>query len=494
VFLGQKDGQLLPLYELRTPKNAEYNKDFNVANNLPSKPILKNLIDELLNHKETFLLTGGIDVKENNVKVVATHRQLAKLGLINQFIELATQSTPLSVLQLRLQPIEEQDKNHTFDIHGMMADELSNLNLISHVLFCKDVTPCIGNLKVSKSEPLKPFPRAFIDDKLNYWPIQVIMESASDRRGESRYRMDTPAKVSTGLFSQFDATLNDLSTSGLKLTLHNPNELQLDDPLGTVKVSIKDINVVNQKYEIIHYNQSNGILRLNLPKAAEKTEGQKLQSLLSSNAQYFDPRDLGIKQPNIHHFLWELGIRNFPCAAILVIFDRFSFNRLKTVYHNVQCYDLKPFAAIDNKVPMHGFFTDKDSTDPKSELLDKMLRNNLRDANVVHIIRTKDQHIVNVKEKDFLFGKARNQISNQIAKKTVDVCVSDLSAIRCEDHKTPLTSRRLTQISTKDIDLFEKFKSFQKTYTHVIYLTNVSDFHSVLLSFGIYPEAQKSAE
>jgi hypothetical protein len=488
VFLSEQDGHLCPLYELSTPKNTEYNEHFNVIKNLPSQQIFQNLIKELLIHKETFLLNGKIEAKNSHATVAVTHRQLAKTGLMKQFIELATQSEQLNVVQFRLQPLAEEHKKVAFDIHDIIASEYPDLNTISHVLFCKDVTSWVGDLKIQKPEPFKPFPRAIIDDQTR-WPIKVVMESDADRRLESRYLMNAPAKISTGLFNQFDATLNDLSSHGLKLTLDNPSKGKFDD---TVKISIKEIKLRGQKYEVVHYDLSTGVLRLKLPSADVQNEGQKFQNLFSNNAQYFNQRDLSVKQRNIHRFLWELSIRNQPCASVLITNNRFNVDRLKTVYHKDDCFDLKPFGTIGNEVPMHGFFADKDAKGPKSQLLESMLCQNQRDAHVIHVVRAKDQRIIFVNESEFLFGKVRNQISEHISKKAIDVCVSHLSAMRCSDSNTPLTEKRLAQISKIDIDIYKKLKSMQKGYTHVMYVTNVSIFHNVLLGFGVYPEAEQS--
>jgi hypothetical protein len=484
VFLSEQDGHLCPIYELSTSRNSEYNEHFNVVENLPSQQIFQNLIKELLVNKETFLLNGIIEGKKSNVNVAVTHRQLAGTGLVKQFIELATQSKKLNVVQFRLQSLAKEHKKVAFDIHDIIPSEYPDLNTISHVLFCKDVTSWIGNLKIDQPEPFKPFPRAIIDDQTR-WPIKVIMESDSDRRSDTRYQMDTPVKVSTGLFNQFDGTLNDLSSHGIKLTVDNPSKVRLDD---TVKISIKEIKLRSKKYDVVHYNQTSGVLRLKLHTSEAETEVQRFQNLFSSNAQYFNQRDLSVKQQNIHRFLWELSIRNQPCASVLITNNRFTVDRLKTVYHKEDCFDLKPFGALGNEVPMHGFFADKDAKGPKSQLLDNMLRNNLRDAHVVHVVRTKDQRIIFVKESEFLFGKVRSQISEHVSKKAVDVCVSHLSAMRCTDANTPLTEKRLAQISKIDIEIYKKLKGMQKGYTHVMYLTNVSIFHNVLLSFGVYPE------
>lgn len=486
LFLGYKEGNLTPLYELMTPANVAYNNRYSNLKDLPTKTIFYNLIKELELHKESFLLKGAIDNKNQLVHVAATHRQLANNGLIKQFIERATQSDKLSVIQYRLETVDNRHKTVAFDIHDMLVSDYAEVDVISHVLFCKDVTNWIGNLKIAQPEPLKPFPKAIIDD-LSRWPIAIVMEDQSDRRAETRYLMNAPATIKTGFFKQVDATLNDLSARGLKLTLNKPGETEFED---SVKVMVKTLKLNGQRYQIVKYNKDSGVLHLKIPDQLVKTDGQKLRGLFSNNSEYFTQRDLSIKQRNIFRFLWELSIRNLPCASVLITNNRFTIDRLKTIYHKEHSFDLQPFSVLANEVPLHGFLADKDAVGPKSQLLEDMLRKNQRDAHVVHVVRSKNKQIIFIQEQDFLFGKVRGQISENVNKTLVEPYVTHLSAMRCKDPNTPLTSKRLAQISKLDLNIYTKLNTMQKGYTHVLYITNVSIFHSILLKFGIYPEAK----
>ena len=145
---------------------------------------------------------------------------------------------------------------------------------------------------------------------------------------------------------------------------------------------------------------------------------------------------------------------------------------------------------VGNEVPLHGFFADKDATGPKSSLLDNMLRNRMPDAHVVHVERSKDRRIIFVDQAQFLYGNVRSQISNHVAKKAVDACVTHVSAMRCHDQEIPLNKKRLAQLSKIDIDTYKKLQLMQKGYTHVLYITNVSIFHNALLKDGIRPRPQ----
>lgn len=486
LFMGYKLGTLYPLFELMTVTNTEYNKHYSNLKDLPTKDIFHNLIKELDIYKESFLLKGVIENKGQEVYVAATLRQLESSGLIKQFIERATQSDKFRVIQYRLEAIQAEHKSVAFDIHDIIASEYSQLSDITHVLFCKDVTDWIGKLKITSPAPLKPFPKSIIDD-LSRWPLTAVMEDQADRRTEARYLMNTPAKIKTGLFKQHDAILNDLSAQGLKLTLVKPDKVQFDD---TVNVSVKALKLSSQTYNIVYYNQASGVLHLKLTEQLVQTEGRKLRGLFRNNSNYFNQRDLSERQRNIYRFLWELCIRNMPCASLLVTDNRITIERLKTVYVKKDNIDLQPFSAIGNEVPLHGFLANKDAIGPKSNLLEEMLRNNRRDAYVIHLVRSNGKQIVFIKEQDFLFGKIRNQISEHVAQNSVEPYITHICSICCTDSSTTLTSKRLAQISKIDLNIYKKINALQKGYTHVLHITNLSVIHSVLLKFGIYPELE----
>jgi hypothetical protein len=485
VFLGVGDDDVLcPLFELMTSINAEYNDGFSTLKDLPGKSILAKMLDELEEHQETFLIKGIIKTKTSEIMVAATHRQLMRAGLMKQFIELSTRSHQITVIQFRLQTIDLVHKNIAFDIHDMIANDFEELLPITHVLFCKDVSSWIGNLIISKPEPQKQFPKSIIDDQTR-WPINVIMEGAADRRSGARYVMNRLASIKTTLFQNTPATVNDISTSGMRLKVSRSSLIKAGD---IIKVTVKELNISSQVYKVVAFDNVTGTLRLRFPSNLKEQESKKLQSLFDNNSTYFNERDLNVKQRSIFRFLWELSIRNLPCASILITDNRFTIDRLKTIYHKEDCFDLNPFSTLGNAVPLDGFFADKNMPKAKSELLENMLGNNKRDSHVVHAVRKKDEQIIFVEEQEFLHGKVRDQISNLVANGSVAACVTHISAMRCKEPETPLTSKRLAQISKIDKEMYNKFNLMQKRYTHVIYMTNVSVFHNALLKLGIYSQ------
>jgi hypothetical protein len=486
VFLGIRDDDILcPLFELMTSINAEYNDGYSTLKDLPGKPILEKMLDELEQHQETFLIKGTIKTKTSEIMVAATHRQLMRAGLMKQFIELATRSHQIKVIQFRLQTIDASHKDIAFDIHDMIANDFEELGSITHVLFCKDVSNWIGDLIIGNPDRQKKFPTSIIDDQTR-WPINVIMDDGTDRRSEVRYTMNKLASINTKLFNNSPATVDDISATGMRLRVSRSSKIKASD---IIKVTVKELNISNQVYKVVSFDNVTGTLRLRLPSKSKEVEGKKLQVLFDNNYTYFNQRDLSVKQRNIFRFLWELSIRNLPCASILITNNRFTIDRLKTIYHKEDCFDLNPFSFLSNVVPLDGFFADKNVPNAKSELLENMLGKNQRDAHVMHAVRKKSEQIIFIEEHEFLHGKVREQIGKLVANGSVDACVTHLSAMRCKETDTPLTSKRLAQISKIDKEMYKKFNLMQKRYTHVIYMTNVSLFHNALLKLGIYSQA-----
>lgn len=490
VFVASDRKGVSPAFQLMTATNHEYNNSFSAKHDLPCAEIFQVLFAELSEHKETFLLKGVFETARGDIHVAATHRQLAANKMLKQFIEQAGKSKRLKVIQCRLNSIKAEHKHSAFDIHDLIANEYPELGAISHILFCQDVSEWVGNLVINKPEAFRPFSKAIID-KNKPWSINMVMESESDRRAEVRYVMEQDAVIKTGLFSIIKAVLQDLSASGLKLKVIEPENVSLED---IIKISIKELKVAGQKYKVIAFNKDSGILRLQLPSELRISHGQKLKSLFSQNAKYFNQRDISLRQKNTHRFLWELCIRNLPCASVLATNNRFSIDRLKTVYLDKDSYDLKPFDQTLNEVPLHGFFADKEATRPSSVLLDEMFKHGLRDTHVVHALRVKDDRIIFIKEDEFMHGKTRGQIQNRIINGSVEAFVTKVSAIKCSKETTPLTAKRLAQLSKFDTETYDKIIAMQKGYTHVLYLTNVSCFHEILLRNDIAPKHPQAVD
>jgi hypothetical protein len=99
-----------------------------------------------------------------------------------------------------------------------------------------------------------------------------------------------------------------------------------------------------------------------------------------------------------------------------------------------------------------------------------------------------------VPENDYLYGNVRQQMSQRVSESEIDVFVTHVTSVHCESATTPLTNKRLAQLSKIDVEVYEKLKKAQDAYTHVLHITNVSAFHSVLLKFGIAPIEEVTAK
>ena len=212
------------------------------------------------------------------------------------------------------------------------------------------------------------------------------------------------------------------------------------------------------------------------------------------NYAWFKNKDTNLLHRNTHRFLWELAVRHHPSASILCITNRYLLNRLKTVYQTPASDDLYPFSSIENVVPMHGFFADKDAQKPKSKLLVDMFHGAVTGVSVVHCVRKSDNKLVYLPETDFLYGTMRKHVHNHIQEDKVELCVTKIDVVRCQSESSPMTKKRLAQLSRIDKPMYDRFNVMQSSYSHVLYLTSESVLQQAVLRARLRPVKPQTAK
>ena len=486
ILLKQDKKQLVPALALLTPANVEANPDFNANVDLPNKGIVKKVIIELLDKSETFLISGRISTPHGPIEIAATHNELIKHDLLGQFVTMIMESGEFTVLHLRLKRLSEKERETAFGTHDILQTDYPDLDNLTHIMYCRDVSQWVGQLKELSSKPFKVFPKSFINEGQR-WHVDKLMEEKIDRRAETRYRLEKSATVKTGLLKGYEATLLDISTSGMQLQIKDKKFTEAE----SVKVNVPELKIKGEKYDLVSYQAESGVLRLKIHKTQSKTV-ELIQNVVSRNIKFFKVRDIASQQRNIHRFVWELAMRHVPSVSILVTQNRFTIDRLRGLYGCEDSIDLEPFAEFEHQASVHGFFADKGAEKPRSSLLENMFGNSQQEAHIIHCVRKLDRRTIFVEEEEFLFGKLRQQISNNVSDNKIDVYVTQINCRR-SDAETCLTAKRLAQLSKIDKDNYEKLKSTQKLYTHVLYLTNISSFHNALLAVGIVPVEKPQA-
>lgn len=114
-------------------------------------------------------------------------------------------------------------------------------------------------------------------------------------------------------------------------------------------------------------------------------------------------------------------------------------------------------------------------------MLEAMFKGDVENNLVVHCVRKSDNRLVYIKESDFLYSKLRTQIQNQLEEEKVQVSATNVTAIRCYGATTPLTKKRLAQLSKLDKAMYDKLETMQAGYTHCIFVTNMSALHHDLV-------------
>lgn len=486
VFLTPDKKSLKPLIALFTKANVEHNDTNKLLASLQDKPIFETLAQELLTYNEAYVFHGAIKTKTGNVQITATHRQLLALGQLNALVYLLAKTGDFICTQCRLDTISRVDKQKAFAIHDLASKEYEELGKISHVMYCKDVSNYLTNLTLTAKCEFKPLSKTLKASGKN-WRIDYVMEEDLDRRCETRYVIDKPAVIKVGLLSSLDARVADLSASGMQLKMAPNSELQKE-----IRVSVPELKIKNERYKVVYHDPSSGIVRLCLVEDNKRSKvGSNVDNMVVENTAYFKLRDIARIQRSTHRFIWELAVRHMPSLAVLCVMNRFTLDRLKTVYQSETSDDLYPFSRTKNIIPLHGFFADKGQAKPKSQILEAMFKETSEQSLVVHCVRKLDSRLVYIKEKDFLYSRLRTQIRTQLLDEKIQLSATDVTAVRCHGALTPLTKKRLAQLSKLDKAMYDKLETMQAGYTHCIFITNMSALHHDLVVDNLIAKPRK---
>ncbi|NMH61074.1 PilZ domain-containing protein [Alteromonas ponticola] len=481
VFVKANKKQAIPIIALFTKKNVEHNNAYQFLTKLSGKSEFNRLYLELRRYGEAFLFNGSINTKKGIVEICATHRDLVESKQMSPLIYLMMKSGTLTCTHCRMDTINEGEKSKAFAIHDLSKTDFPDLAAMTSVMFCKDITPSLKDLTIGEKCQFPAIPKSLIADT-GKWSISYVMEEDLDRRSEHRYIIEKDASVKTGFLTSFQAKIKDISANGMQVELSE--KVAASNFTDSIKISVPEFKMRSEKYMIVHYDEALGILRLKLPELNKKGS---VDSLLEQNLAFFRQRDIARAQRSTHRFIWELAMRHHPSVSVLCVTNRHILDRLKTVYQSEKSDDLYPFSRVQNIIPLHGFFADRQTMRPKSELLEKLLVGKKRNATVVHCVRKDDNKLVYISENHFLYGTMRQNIANHLQQDKVELCVTQVEPVRCQSSSTPLTKKRLAQLSKIDKTMYEKLVNMQSAYTHVIYLTNESTLHNELLKAKLRP-------
>jgi len=490
LFLGPNGKSLKPVIALMTKANVDHNDTEKLLSSLQNKNHFEILVQELKRYNEAYIFHGTIKTKSGEVLITATHRQLVELGQLNALVYLLVKAENFTCTQCRMDSISKEDKLKAFSIHDVPSKDFEHLAQLSSVVYCRDVSLYLRNLTISEKCEFKPLAQSLRVTGDN-WNIDFVMEEELDRRTEIRYIIDKPATIKLGMLSSIDARVSDISSSGIKLLVAKGTGLQAD-----LRVSVPDLKIRNEKYRVVDYNAAAGIVRLCLQDGSKQSKtGSAVDTIVEENTAYFKLRDIARIQRFTHRFIWELSVRHMPSLSVLCVMNRHILDRLKTVYQSDASDDLYPFSRTQNIIPLHGFFADKAEAKPKSQMLEAMFKGELDNSLVVHCVRKSDNRLVFVKERDFLYSKLRLQIYSQLEENKIQISATDVTAIRCYGATTPLTKKRLAQLSKLDKAMYDKLETMQAGYTHCIFVTNISALHhDLVMAKLIAKPEQKNAE
>ncbi|MEG3768207.1 PilZ domain-containing protein, partial [Alteromonas sp. 14N.309.X.WAT.G.H12] len=484
LFINRTPKGLRPKMVLFTKTNEGQSGGRPMLDIATGKRLFPRMMTEMLRYKEAYIISGTMQSKQGDYSLTATLRELESSDLLAPVIHIMNKNGSLRCLQCRLANVEAEDKQKAFSIHDLTLLDYPELAELDKIIFYKDVTSSLTDLVITEKRNIPAVAEDFIHD-VNTYTIDIIREEGLDNRAESRFLFDKAGVVKTGLLSAIPVTIKDISVRGMRLVFDQAPK-RVDKEL---KVSVPELKIKNQKYEVVDYNPNTQEARLRLPTKRDAI-ASSIGQFVKNNAAYFKNRDLALLQRNTHRFVWELAIRHHPSASILCTTNRYLLNRLKTVYQTAGCDDLYPFTQVGNVVPMHGFFADREAQKPKSELLSAIFSGAISTTSVFHCVRNSDSKLVYLPERGFRFGPLRSNVKQQVQSHKVALCVTRIDVSRCASALTPLSKKRLAQLSRIDKPMYDRFSVMQTSYTHVLFLTSESVLHNAIINASLRPHMQ----
>lgn len=467
------DSHLKEIKILLTKQNFVAGNNASFIDNLPGQSVIERLKKELSKRDETFLFQGRIEYRGARINIAATLNELLLSGLLETFIAHSKRTGTLRVSQFRVKHIEDI-KN---ELDSLKQCNKADFTSISHMYFVRDVTnETIKRLPEDNAVQLRPLPKLFID---NGQPVEtrLYMDVDVDRRTEPRYMIVKPATIHIHLLRKLDAELLDISLSGMKMRVDKGDIMSLPD---VIKVSIPQLGLGASVYKMVDKNTQSGVIRLRVAGKKKQDVRDAVCRLIKKNAKYFSKRNKASDELNEFQILWELAARSLPSLGVVCVSSKNPKERIKTVYADGFKRDAGPFGGRDGQLYMHGIFADIDAEEPRSELLDNMLDDEVKNKLVIHCIDKKKRKIVPLKEKEF-FGDVRDIISEARQKSKLDVLVSDVQCFKLDNMANPMISRRLSWLDAHEPRLANAFRKSLRLYTHVIFCTDISRIHNAIL-------------
>ncbi len=467
------DSQANEIKILLTKQNFMGSNNASFIDNLPGKGVIARIKKELSKRDETFLFQGRIEYRGARIKIAATLNELLLSGLLETFIAHSKRIGTLSVSQFRVKPVDD----FINDLDVLKHCNKDNFTSMSKMYFVRDITSeTTKQLPEDKAIQLRPLPKLFIDNGQAIQP-RLYMDVDVDRRTEPRYMIKKQATIQINLLRKLDAELLDISISGMKMRVQKSDIMSLPD---IIKVSIPELGLGVSVYKLVSKNTQSGIIRLRVAGKKKQDVRAAVCRLIDKNDKYFAKRNKASDESMEFQILWELAARSMPSLGVVCVSSKNPKERIKTVYADGFKRDAGPFGGREGQLYMHGIFADIDAEEPRSELLDNMLDDLVKNKLVIHCIDKSKRKIVPVKEKEF-FNDARGMISEARQKSKLDVLVSDVQCFKLDNTTNPVISRRLSWLHSQDPRLAKEFNKSLHFYTHVIFCTDISRIHNAIL-------------
>jgi hypothetical protein len=466
----QKNNQLIP-HTVLVSQGTQ-------STHIPSfnKVLFERLSNEFSRSRETYQFRYSECIHGAEHSYVANLGELIKDKMLGSFIHKGMSNKTLKVLKLTLVSTMDNQLAETETADNLKLPELQRFK---YIIYSADVSCELSHFVVCNTAKGRPIPAHYKQNDDSY-PVEVCMPDHCNLRTEPRYKFAADVKLKSNWFKSSAGNILDISSRGLKV--------KIDDANFTLKqqvaVSIPSFELSNIKYNVVsHDNESNEVHLAMTDKSNDKF-AERVAKILDHNASHFDPSGLQRLKEPLFNYMWDIVSKTVPGVHILLGQGKSAKQQLIIAQTDGQQKSLAPFKLIDSRLPTHGWFANKDSTDLNSQRLSDFMQENADPQRSMFYINKREGSYTSLSEGALDNEDIRLKMRNAISLKKAQLVAHTMQAANYNRLDDSWYEKRCQHLEVVDKSAIERIKKQETNFARILSVIPVSMLHQFLLPVG----------
>lgn len=473
----QQNSQLIPNTVLLSQGTQSVQfSEINKAAPSYNRALFERLSKEFSRSRETYQFSFSERVNGVEHNYIANLGELIKDKMLGSFIEKGLLNKTLKILKLTLVSTMDHQLAKSEIINDPTLPELKRFKFI---IYSADVSCELNNFVVCNTAKGKTIPLQYRLTNDNY-PVEVCMPSHCNLRTEPRFKFSADVKLKSSWFKSTEGRILDISSRGLKVKI---DDLKFKFK-EQITVSIPAFELSNIKYNIVNYDLESGEVHLAMTDASNENFAERIAKILDHNSTHFDPSGLQrIKEP-LFDYMWDIVAKTVPGVHILLGQGKNAKQQLIVAQTDGEQKSLAPFKLTDNRLPTHGWFANKESTDLHSQKLSDFMQQNAEPQRSMFYINRREGSYTSLSDGALDSEDIRLKMRNAIALKKAQLVAHTMQAANYHRLDEHWYEKRCAHLEVVDKQAIDKIKKQETNFARILSIIPVSMLHQFLLPVG----------